>query len=157
MKERTVQLVPDLKWKGGFNVGGEHSINSLHLQKKNYKFGVAPMFEITDPDTETVAEYFDGKPAAAVKKNGAGRVWYFALPLLAPEQINALLKECGCHIYRKPGSATLCGGGIIELTSSEPETGTLKLKNGKEISYTLKKAETAIFDANTGEKFAFTY
>ena len=157
MKERFVQLVPDLKWKGGFDCGGAYSINDLHLQKKNYKFGVAPMFEVSDKDAETVAEYFDGKPAAAAKRTGGCRVWYFAVPILAPEQINALLTECGCHIYRKPGYATLCGGGVIELTAADPETGTLALKNGKKVAYSLEKAETAVFDANTGEKMHFSY
>lgn len=157
MKEKYVQLVPDLVWKGSFDCGGAFSVNDLHLQKKNYKFGIAPLFEVTDGKAETLAEYFDGSVAASRKKTGGCSVWYFALPLLAPEQISALLSGCGCHIYRKPGSATLCGGGIIELTSAGGEEGTLTLKNGKKVKYSLKKAETAVFDANTGKKFQFSY
>ncbi len=157
MREKIVQLVPNIRWKGGFNCGGAYSLNDLHLQKKNYKFGVAPLFEVTDPEAETVGEYFDGTAAASVKREGGCRVWYFALPILAAEQISELFSECGCHIYRKPGSATLCGGGVIELTAVEPETGVLKLKNGKTVEYALKKSETAIFDAETGKKFEFTY
>ena len=157
MREKLVQLVPEFRWKGKFDCGGSYSINELHLQKKNYKFGAAPMFEVTDENAETVAEYFDGSVAASVKDTGKCRVWYFALPLLASEQISALLSECGCHIYRKPGGTTMCGGGIIELSTADADEGTLTLKNGRKVKYSLKKSETAFFDANTGKKIQFSY
>lgn len=152
MKEKLVQLIPDLTWKGAFAVGGDYSINDLHLQKKNYKFGVAPMFEVTDKAAEPIAEYFDGSVAAASKRDGNCRAWYFALPPLSPERISALFEKCGCHIYRKAGNATLSGGGVIELTATDAEKGELALRNGKRVAYSLDRAETAFFDATTGEK-----
>ncbi|MBO4216879.1 MAG: beta-galactosidase [Clostridia bacterium] len=157
MGERERQLVPKMLWKGDFASGNEFDISDLYLHRKSYNFGTAPMPEVTDKDAVTEAEYEDGAVSAAVKKDGECRVWFFAVPPLVPSQISTLFSKCGCHIYRKPGNATLCGNGVVELNATDPERGVLTLKNGRKIEYSLERSETAVFDANTGEKFAFTY
>lgn len=157
MEERERQLVPEIVWKGAFGKGNDFDISELYLHRKSYHFGSAPMLEVTDGKAKTIAEYKDGATAAAVREDGGCRIWFFAVPPLLPEQISELLSECGCHIYRAPGNATLCGGGIIEISATEPEQGILTLKNGKKISYSLERSETAVFNAGTGEKFGFTY
>ena len=156
MEEKEFALIPKIKYRGVL-AGDGFDISDLYLHKKSYNFGTAPMFCVTDKGVETVACYESGDVAAAVKRDGGVTVRFFAVPPLAPAQISALLSDCGCHIYRRPGCATLCGGGIIEITAVEPETGALTLKNGQKIDYSLERSETAVFDAETGEKFDFTY
>ncbi len=157
MEETDMQLVPKIVWKGVFGTNGDFDISELYLHKKSYSFGTAPMFSVSDPEAEALGEYEDGTAAAAVKREGNCRVWFFAVPPLDPAQISGLFSECGCHIFRKPGCATLCGNGVVEISAREPEEGILTLKNGKRVPYSLERSETAVFDAETGEKFRFTY
>lgn len=149
--------VPKIKWFGKFDLGEEYDLSNLYLHKKSYSFTSCPMFYVSDENVEVLGKYEDGKISCAKKKEGNSNIYYFSVPPLFPEQINVLLEECGCHIYRKPGDATLCGGGIILISSKEGEEGTLKLRNGKMVEYKLKKSESAVFDASSGEKFVFEF
>lgn len=107
-----------------------------------------PLFSVDDPEAEPLAHYATGEIAAARK----GDNWYFALPKVTGRILRHIFTQAGAHIYTESADPIIAGGGLVAVNTFEGGAREITLKNGKRVSCVLAPYETAVFDAETGER-----
>lgn len=123
----------------------------LCYQDKNFNITegtFAPFFALDDPDAEALAHYGDGTPASAIKENDA----WIALPLISQEVMRPLFRRAGAHIYTDSPDQIIEGGGITALFTAEGGRRVLRLKNGKDIDFSVTPYTVAVFDSSCGKR-----
>lgn len=60
---------------------------------------VSPRLIVDDPDAKVIANWPDGRPAAAMKKHDAWTAYYFPVPPNNAWMFRAIFRDAGCHIY----------------------------------------------------------
>ncbi len=123
----------------------------LCYQDKNFNITegtFAPFFALDDPDAEAIAHYGDGTPASAIKENDA----WIALPLISQEVMRPLFRRAGAHIYTDSPDQIIEGGGITALFTAEGGRRVLRLKNGKDIDFSVTPYTVAVFESSCGKR-----
>ena len=142
---------------GGGEVTFELSYNELYFmfpyldtgRPKRFK----PNFVVDDPDAECVARYAaTGDVCGAVRRRDDGAAWYFGIPAADPDILRAIFAEAGAHIYDKDGDSVQVGCGLIVIHTANGGPRTIALRNGKTVAVTLAGFDTAVIDAETGER-----
>ena len=83
---------------------------------------------------------------------GRGRVWYASIPPTDPRFFAMVFKEAGAHRYGPPGDAYAAGAGMLMVHAAKSGWKELTLRNGARVSARFSDTETAVFDAESGER-----
>lgn len=126
------------------NIDGIESINNIEFSQK----------QRVRPDGGEVIAHFvdDGKPAVAYSEKGEYTSWHISVPVNNPSVMRGILKKTGAHIYCDKDASVCAGRGLVLICANEPGEYKVTLKCGKEINFNISKAETFVFDWETGEK-----
>ena len=100
-----------------------------------------PLFRAADArDEEVLANYTDGSPAVALRRDGEGASLFVGPPGLTSEILRLAARTAGAHLHTETDCNVYANGEFVALHAAE--TGLLKLNLGDSVSVT---------DALTGE------
>ncbi len=83
---------------------------------------------------------------------GRGRVWYASIPPTDPRLFAMVFAEAGAHRYGPPGDSYATGAGMLMVHGARSGSRELTLRNGTRVSARFTDTETAVFDADNGER-----
>lgn len=63
---------------------------------------LSPRLIVDDPQAQTIANWPDGAPAAAMRKHDGWTSYYFPVPPNNAQLFRAIFRNAGCHIYTSP-------------------------------------------------------
>ncbi|QHV96005.1 hypothetical protein [Spirosoma endbachense] len=119
-----------------------------------YKFSgiVEPLLIVNDKTTQTLAELDDTGQAIIARKQGEEYTSVFcALPLNGTDGFREVFRQAGCHIYNEQNDFTYANSGLLLLHTKEGGLRTIRLKNGKSVSFSLKQGTNLLLNVTTGE------
>jgi len=70
---------------------------------------------------------------------------------MSTEFVRERIRESGGHLYCDKDLYLAAGRGLISLHAPADGNYTVALKNGKKVTLELKRGETEVLDAETGE------
>ncbi len=110
-----------------------------------------PQFCVIDGEAEIIGCYPDGTVAAATRDFDDYRSYLYMLPPTDRDELRALFKKSGAHIYSDGGEAIQVGNGLIAVTCAEAGEVVLTMKSGKTVTDRFDTTATKIydFDGNT--------
>ena len=124
------------------------SVISMEAEEIRIEDDFSPIFAVDDNSSVALARYDNGEVAAAI----SGKSIWIGLPLLTKKLMASIMKLSGVHSYCQSANAVIAGAGIVAINCPSGGEHTVTLKNGKEIYLKLENPETAVFDADSGER-----
>ena len=124
------------------------SVISMEAEEIRIEDDFSPIFAVDDNSSVALARYDNGEVAAAI----SGKSIWIGLPLLTKKLMVSIMKLSGVHSYCQSANAVIAGAGIVAINCPSGGEHTVTLKNGKEIYLKLENPETAVFDADSGER-----
>jgi hypothetical protein len=113
---------------------------------------VEPLLVVNDKTTQTLAELNDTGQAVIARKQGEEYTSVFcALPLNGTDGFREVFRQAGCHIYNEQNDFTYANSGLLLLHTKEGGLRTIRLKNGKSVSFSLKQGTNLLLNVTTGE------
>ncbi len=88
-------------------------------------------------------------PALALRGQAREKVHFFTTP---PTQWREVLNATQAHFYSDQADVIHAGGGLVLLHASSAGARTIRMRNGKSSQATVKKGESLLFDAVSGER-----
>ncbi|MBE5770887.1 MAG: hypothetical protein E7336_05915 [Clostridiales bacterium] len=111
---------------------------------------ISPCFKVTDTAAHPLAYYEKSGACCAARKEN---IWYFALPTLSQDWARAIFKEAGCHIYGENGDAIFADQDMMMINTYSGCWQEITLRNGKTFLCDLPAMTTAVYNAQTGERY----
>ena len=109
---------------------------------------VAPVFSVESPEATALANFEDGKVAAARLGNSV----YVSLPYLPREVAKEIFAMAGVHLWFDGGDPVLASGRYVMINCQGAGERRLRLPDGRERVFSAEDFETAVFDTETLER-----
>jgi hypothetical protein len=96
--------------------------------------------------------YGDGERLGLPLPVGGERLVYLPKPGVDRKEWRRIFEAAGVHCYAPVGDVVHAGGGVVLVHTAQPGVRDVHFRNGKRVSADMKRAESWLWDAATGER-----
>lgn len=111
-----------------------------------------PTFKVVDAEAEALGYYHATRDVALARRKFKDHTsWFVGLPLKDPRLIREIFRAGGAHIYNEKNDVLFNGCGLLCLHTETGGPRTIRLRDGRELTFDLPPWSTWLVDLETGE------